>query len=103
MLRKKPVKGSDKVSVTFEAPGLADAGSVSVVGEFNSWDPASTKMKKRKDGAWAATVRLERGRRYQYRFVVDERTWVADDEADEQVPNPFGGVNSVVRLSEDDG
>ena len=37
--------------------------------------------------------------RYEYRFVVDGEDWIADDDADDFVPNPFGGKNSVVVLN----
>jgi 1,4-alpha-glucan branching enzyme len=98
MLKKKPVKKSDKVSVTFEIEGFETAKKMCVVGEFNDWQLAKTPMKRRKDGAWAANVRLPNAARYEYCFVVDDRDWMADDQADEVVPNPFGGKNSVVVL-----
>jgi len=98
MLKKKPVKGSDKVSVTFQTFEHPDARQVGVAGGWNNWDPDRTPMKKRKDGAWAATVRFERGSRHEYRFVVDGERWLADEQADGQVTNPYGGVNSVFTL-----
>ncbi len=102
MLKKKPVRGSDKISVTFETRAHAGAGKMSVVGEFNDWNPRRHPMRKRKDGAWSATVRLEPGQRYEYRFLVDESEWATDGEADAIVQNPFGEENSVVALSERD-
>lgn len=97
MIKKTPVKGSDdKVSVTFET-SLPNGGAtaVSVVGDFNGWDPAATPMKKRKDGSWAATVRLATKRSWQYRFVIDGERWTEDPDNSETVPNPYGGSNAV--------
>ena len=103
MFKKTPIRGTDRVSVTFETRKHSGASTIGVAGEFNEWDPEKTPMRRRKDGAWAATVRLDQGRGYQYRLVVDEGTWITDEEADAQVPNPYGGLNSVVQVPGDDG
>jgi 1,4-alpha-glucan branching enzyme len=98
MLKKTPVQGSDRVSVTFEMTPDNDARSVHVAGDFNGWDPAATPLKQRKDGTWATTVRLQRKRAYAYRFVVNGNRWLTDEQADAQVPNEHGSTNSVVDL-----
>ncbi len=95
MIKKSPIKGSDKVSVTFETGLGAGAKAVSLVGDFNEWNPEAHPMKQRKDGAWSITLRLPKQRDWQYRFVVDG-DWVTDDETEATAPNPFGGVNAVV-------
>src|SRR5439155_9496847 len=99
MLKKTVIQGSDRVSVTFEMPPDAAARTVHVAGDFNQWDPTATAMKQRKDGAWAVTIRLPRGRSYQYRFVVNGHTWRTDDDADGLAPNEHGESNSVLSLN----
>ena len=98
MLRKKPVSKSDKISVVFEIEGFDDAREISLVGDFNDWEPARTPMRRRKDGSWAATVRLPNDHRFEYKILVDGNTWLADQQADALVPDPFGNQNSVVIL-----
>ena len=98
MLKKTPVKNSEKVSVTFAVEDQPSADQIHLVGDFNDWEPERTPMKQRKDGAWSVAVRLDKDQRYEYRFVVDGDVWCADEMADELVPNPFGGHNSVVAL-----
>lgn len=98
MLKKKPVKGSDKVSVTFEVRELPEAKRVGIAGNWNDWDASKTPMRRRKDGAWAATVRFGKGERHEFRYVVDGDRWIADDDADDQVINPYGEFNSVLSL-----
>lgn len=96
MLKKKSVKGTSKVSVTFETKAFEHAGRVTLAGEFNDWNPDATPMKRRKkDAAWATTIRLEQGADYQYRYVVDGE-WVSDEEADGAAVNEFGTTNSIV-------
>lgn len=97
MIKKTSIKGiTDKVSVTFETSAFPEAKTLSLVGDFNAWDPDATPMKQRKDGAWAVTLRLPKRRDFQYRFVVDGQTWTTDAESETTAPNPYGGVNAVV-------
>ncbi len=97
MLKKKPVKKSDKTSVVFELTGV-EADNIAVAGEFNGWALEANQMKLRKDGSWAATIRLPKNEKFEFRYVVDGKTWMIDEDADALVPNPFGGSNSVVDL-----
>lgn len=46
------------------------AQSVTLVGDFNQWNPAAHAMKRMPDGAWAATVELKHGH-HRYAFLVD--------------------------------
>jgi len=83
-----------KITVDFKIESV-EAKSVGVAGTFNDWEPKRTPLKKNGKG-WKASVSLPRGR-YEYRFVVDGQ-WLTDPAAKESVPNPFGGVNSVLSL-----
>ena len=83
-----------KIEVQFKV-AVHDAKAVSVAGTFNEWDPKKTPLKKAGD-AWNTTIALPRGH-YEYRFVVDGQ-WMADPNAAEAVPNPFGSSNSVLNI-----
>lgn len=49
-----------------------DAKSVSLVGDFNSWDTTANPMSKRgTDNNWSTVVRLRKGKIYEYGFWVD--------------------------------
>jgi 1,4-alpha-glucan branching enzyme len=74
-----------------------DARAVFVAGSFNQWQPASTPLKVTAGGRWSVELELAPGA-YEYRFVVDGQ-WIADPAASESVPNPFAGVNSVLRVN----
>jgi 1,4-alpha-glucan branching enzyme len=82
--------------VTFQLS--KEAKHVALVGEFNGWNEASTPMKKSKEGVFSATIELETGREYQYRYLVDGSNWVNDDSADKHVATPLGNDNSVIVL-----
>lgn len=98
MIRKKPVKGTDKVSVTFSTGAGLEASSVHVVGDFNGWDRSAHPMKQRKDGSWAATIRLPQEQEYQFLYLVDGARWVTDYESDGNVGNPYGSENAIVKV-----
>ena len=44
----------------------------------------------------AATLDLDAGREYQFRYLINGKDWHNDWEADKYVANPFSGDNSVV-------
>jgi hypothetical protein len=47
-----------------------NAKSVSIVGDFNNWNPYSHPMRKNRSGLWEVTLDIPPGS-YLYRFVVD--------------------------------
>jgi hypothetical protein len=73
------------------------ARSVHVAGDFNGWDPDRTPLEQISSGAWMTTVSLEPGR-YEYMFVVDGSTWIADPFAAEQSDDGFGARNAVLEV-----
>jgi 1,4-alpha-glucan branching enzyme len=46
------------------------AQSVSLIGDFNQWDPASHPMKQMPDRSWLLKVELKHGH-HRYAFLVD--------------------------------
>ena len=82
--------------VYFELLAL-DARVVFLAGSFNAWDVSATQMGLVPDGRWVTALSLAPGR-YEYLFVVDGR-WTPDPQANDYVPNPFGGRNAVLEVS----
>ena len=77
------------------------AVAISVAGTFNDWRPEAAHMICLGDGHWITALTLSPGT-YQYRLVVDGE-WICDPAAVETAPNPFGGLNSVLRVPERNG
>jgi len=71
------------------------ASQVTVVGDFNQWDPAATPMVRREGGAWTAAIPVAPGR-HVYAFIVDGDRWVADPAAPMAPEDGFGIRNSVI-------
>lgn len=108
LIKTEPVK-SQPVSITVksEAPKVGrvsfelvkpGAKRVCVAGSFNDWKPEMAPLSPVGNGRWAADVCIKPGR-YEYLFVVDGQ-WLPDPNAKESVQNPFGGLNSIVGVSE---
>ncbi len=99
MIKKQFLKSKPVCKATFTLPAEAapEAKEVAIVGEFNEWNATEgVKMKKQKGGTFKATVQLETGKEYQFRYLIDGETWVNDWEADAYAPTPFGVENSVI-------
>ena len=74
----------------------ASATKVTIAGSFNDWRPDATPMIPLGEDRWTKELVLPPGT-YEYCVVVDG-AWLADPLAKETVPNPFGGLNSVLRV-----
>ena len=99
MIKKEPGPTPDMVRVTFELPPSIWADSVYLVGEFNDWNRTSLPMTRdRSEESWRITIDLQRGREYQFRYLVNGTDWYNDWDADRYVANPYGGDNSVLAL-----
>jgi hypothetical protein len=70
----------------FVLPGHADARTVFVAGDFNNWEPWTTRLARRGD-RWVGRVQLAPGT-YGYKFVVDDTTWVRDPANPRQGGDP---------------
>lgn len=87
----------DTVQVTFTLPAHAqDTQSISVVGDFNAWDPSATLM-VRQGAILTATLTLRSGRRYRFRYLT-ESGWFNDAHADAFESNGDGVQDGVLDL-----
>jgi len=88
-----------KCTVVFSVNVNAAAGAekVNLVGDFNSWDETSIPMKKGPDGSFSVKKQLDTNKEYQFRYLLDGKTWINDWKADKYVRSEFANDdNSVV-------
>lgn len=98
MITRKPVERGSKVKVTFTQPVDGGTGKITVAGDFNDWDPTALPLRKRGD-ARTASVTLETGRRYAFRYVDEAGRWFNDDQPDAYEGNGMGEENSIIDLT----
>jgi len=73
------------------------AKSVSLVGDFNGWNPATHRMKQMPDRSWLLTVELKHGH-HRYAFLVDG-VLTLDPQAQGIARNDKGERVSLVPVS----
>lgn len=101
-LKKTYLKSSKICKVTFEFPFEAAIGAKKVVlaGDFNNWDINSNILKKNyKKKVFSTTLMLEPGKKYEYKYYIDDTRWENDWAADSYVQSSVANTeNSVVML-----
>ncbi len=98
-IKKQYLKSKPLCKVSFRVPKevAKSAETAFVVGEFNNWDTNAAPMKRHKNGTFSASIDLELGKEYQFRYLLDKSNWETDFTADKYVPTPFGNSeNSVI-------
>ena len=91
--QKRSSNGEKPIHIEF---AHSTASTVAIAGSFNGWRPEPAQLVAK--GKWAKELMLPPGT-YEYLFVADGK-WLPDPFAKEAVPNPFGGVNSLLKVAE---
>ena len=72
------------------------AQKVAVTGDFNDWNADGVPLKAvGKPGLWETELRLPPGV-YSYNFIVDGELLVPDPNSPNQMPDGYGGTNSLL-------
>jgi 1,4-alpha-glucan branching enzyme len=88
----RPARGGT-VRVTFALPANEPAGAVSVVGDFNNWDPFAHPLRKRSNGTRSTVVTVSPGSTLRFRYLAEGGMWFDDDSA--QAADSQGAIISV--------
>jgi hypothetical protein len=102
--RDTEVASSPKVQVIREVKIFfyyPPAQKVAVTGDFNNWDADGVPLKAAgKPGLWETDLRLPPGA-YSYNFIVDGELLVPDPNSSNQMPDGYGGTNSILLVQGD--
>ena len=82
------------VDVTVFVPAAFGCRRAEVAGDFTAWFPVV--MRREDDRTFSFAVRLERDRRWRYRFRLDGVTWINDPTANDYVRCADGSAVSVL-------
>ena len=69
------------VRVTFALPVGEPGGAVSVVGDFNDWNPLTHPLRRRANGMRSAVVTVPAGSTLHFRYLAEGGRWFDDDTA----------------------
>jgi len=81
MIKVSKPSSRGTVRVTFVLPAGEPAGAVSVVGDFNDWDPHAHPLRKRSNGTRSAAVDVPSGSTLHFRYLAEGGVWFDDDAA----------------------
>jgi hypothetical protein len=94
MLQKTYYKTKNycKVKFTFN---VENAETVEILGLNSDWQN-SIVMSKKKDGTFTCDVSLPKNSKHEFKYLVNQKEWLTEPQADSQNLNEFGGQNSVI-------
>lgn len=69
------------VRITFVLPADEPSGPVSVVGDFNDWNPYAHPLRRRANGTRSAVVTLLAGATLRFRYLAEGGVWFDDETA----------------------
>lgn len=98
-LKKTYSSDGKKCTVVFTVNPEAAAGAekIFLAGDFNSWNETSIPMKKGPDGSFSVKKQLETNKEFQFRYLLDGKTWINDWKADKYIRSELANDdNSVV-------
>lgn len=96
MVQKTYFKTKDYCKVKFSFKN-EEAEKIAILGLNSNWSE-SVIMSRKKDGSFTADVNLPKNSTHEFKYLVNETIWLNEPEADSELPNEFGGTNSVITL-----
>lgn len=99
MIRRTPIDART-TKVTFSVP---DTGlPVSVVGDFNDWDPTEHQLRRRSNGTRSVAVHLPTGTTIRFRYLAGlpggGAEWFDDPDETGREPNGYGETHTVATV-----
>lgn len=95
MIEKKYYKTKDYVKVKFTLN--AEAKKVDILGLNNEWKKG-VSMTKKKEGVFSAELNLPKETSHEFKYLLDKKVWLNDEQADAETANVFGTLNSVLSI-----
>ena len=96
MLKCNSSRQGDVVKVTFALASSDVSAPVSVVGEFNGWDPYAHPLKKRSNGTLSAIVDVASGQTWRFKYLGVNGNWFCDPDADTVTNDEYDTLDSLL-------
>jgi len=81
LIKKAKAARDGTVRVTFTLPADEPHGAVSVVGDFNDWNPFAHPLRRRANGIRSAAVTVPVGSMLRFRYLAEGGVWFDDETA----------------------
>jgi 1,4-alpha-glucan branching enzyme len=93
MVKTAKLRRDGMIRVTFTLPTGDPAGPVSVVGDFNGWDPLAHPLRRRANRTRSASVTVPAGSTFRFRYLADGGRWF-----DDETITPAAGQDAIVAV-----
>lgn len=89
--------GTCKLTFIWE-DNFGEVDSIKILGDYNNWNKDCSPMRKVNKKVYKQTIELETHRKYQFRYLINDRYWEDVPEADHYIPNGLdrGDYNSEI-------
>jgi hypothetical protein len=82
LIKKARLDRNRVVRITFVLPADEPPGAVSVVGDFNDWNPFANPLRRRANSTRSAVVSVPANSTVRFRYLAEGGQWFDDDTAD---------------------
>ncbi|HEY6496075.1 MAG TPA: isoamylase early set domain-containing protein [Trebonia sp.] len=79
MIKTSKPQDNGMVRVTFALPATEPSAPVSVVGDFNGWDPFAHPLRPRSNQTRSASITVPSGSTLRFRYLADGGCWFDDE------------------------
>ena len=93
MIKTSKPRRDGTVRVTFMLPMEEPASAVSVVGDFNDWNPFAHPLRVRANRTRSASVTVPSGSTLRFRYLAEGGRWANDDSL-----SPAGGEDAIIAV-----
>lgn len=93
MVKTSKPRRDGMVRVTFALPVEEPAFAVSVVGDFNDWDPFANPLRIRANRTRSASVTVPSGSTLRFRYLAEGGHWFDDDTL-----SPADGQDAIIAV-----
>lgn len=97
-LEHSPIVNLSQKTITFYMQHDC-ASQVSLAGSFNGWLTDVLLMEPGMGGSWKIDIPLLPEGRYQYKFFIDDKTWMEDVNNPFREPDGYSGFNSLFTIN----
>jgi len=93
MIKTSKPRRDGTVRVTFMLPMEEPASAVSVVGDFNDWNPFAHPLRIRANRTRSASVTVPSGSTLRFRYLAEGGRWANDDSL-----SPAEGEDAIIAV-----
>lgn len=100
-IKKQFLKSKDlyKVTWSIDKSIAQDVENIALSGNFNNWSLETDSFKKLKNGSFKLTLELPKDKEYEFRYLVDGKSWINEEESDKFIDNRISNeLNCVLSL-----